>query len=742
MAMSSVLNQLYEFGPFRMDPEERVLLREGNPVPLTPKVFDTLLVLVRNRGRIVTKDEMMSSLWPDAFVEESNLTFNIRMLRKALGEDAHAPAYIETIPRRGYRFKSDIKEVLTQAAAVPDLEPGEDVGPDMSHDRTSNLDNVVTHEKTGFDGAASRGRRKLLLISVLAVAFFTMIGVAIWRQTGDGSQRNGVEAGELHSQISHAPPVLKIEQLTNYGTTRIAVISPDGKHLAYSLVTNRQESLWLRQVATSNNVQIIPPAHVYYLGLAFSRDGEHLYYVQREGEDPTSLYRMSIFGGPATKLITGLEGQFSLSPDGGRIAFVRDYKAERKSALFVANADGSNERRLIARSRPEGLWAPVWSPADGAIVCVAGHTATSKPAVSVIEVDATSGTEKTLLKPEWFFIRQVQWLPDVSGLLMIAREKLTTPAQLWRVIYPDGKARKLADDANSYLSFSLTADASKMVAIQARLYSYMWVATDKDGSKAEKIAEGQNRFEWTPDGRIVYGSQVGGNSDDIWIMRPDGSDKKQLTCSAGANLDPSVSPDGRYVVFNSDRSGTHHLWRMHLDGSNQVQLTNGFAEKYPSFSSDSKWVFYNSVDDQSLWKVSVEGGEPVRLSEGMATNPSASPDGRLIAYFQYAQTSGKLLITVSSLDDMRRTKQFDLAPGSLASTRLQWDYGSKALVYAVKSEGLVKLYRQNLNGGSPQQAASLEAEDTFHFAWPPHGQRLAFMRGNWQHDALIISGLK
>ena len=161
MAMSSVLNQLYEFGPFRIDTEERVLLRDGNPVALTPKVFDTLLVLVRNRGHIVTKDEMMSSLWPDAFVEESNLTFNIRMLRKALGEDAHTPAYIETVPRRGYRFKSEVKEVSAPAFAMPDLTP--EVEPDTSNDRTSILDELVTARKTGFDGVRIGAKRKLVI---------------------------------------------------------------------------------------------------------------------------------------------------------------------------------------------------------------------------------------------------------------------------------------------------------------------------------------------------------------------------------------------------------------------------------------------------------------------------------------------------------------------------------------------------------------------------------------------------
>src|SRR5437870_2661437 len=97
--MHKQIRQLYEFGPFHLDPGERVLMRDGRVVPLSPKVFETLLVLVENSGRILGKDELMRALWPDTFVEESNLTQNISQIRRALGGD-----YIETIPRRGYRF--------------------------------------------------------------------------------------------------------------------------------------------------------------------------------------------------------------------------------------------------------------------------------------------------------------------------------------------------------------------------------------------------------------------------------------------------------------------------------------------------------------------------------------------------------------------------------------------------------------------------------------------------------------
>lgn len=103
--------RLYEFGPFRLDTVEKVLLRDGEPVPLTPKAFDTLVALVERSGHLVKKDELMRAVWSDAFVEESNLTNNVYALRKMLGEGENGKSYIETVPKRGYRFTAPVKEL-------------------------------------------------------------------------------------------------------------------------------------------------------------------------------------------------------------------------------------------------------------------------------------------------------------------------------------------------------------------------------------------------------------------------------------------------------------------------------------------------------------------------------------------------------------------------------------------------------------------------------------------------------
>src|SRR5215510_12760803 len=108
--MGAQTGRFYEFGDFRLDLDAKTLFCESRPISLMPKVFDTLQFFVEHPGRLLEKDELMDRLWQDRFVEESNLTFNIKMLRRALNDDAYQPRFIETVPRRGYRFIAEVRE--------------------------------------------------------------------------------------------------------------------------------------------------------------------------------------------------------------------------------------------------------------------------------------------------------------------------------------------------------------------------------------------------------------------------------------------------------------------------------------------------------------------------------------------------------------------------------------------------------------------------------------------------------
>src|SRR4030095_14524075 len=196
--MSLTLRHLYKFDSFIVDVNQRVLFRDGRMVPLTPKVFETLLLLVENQGSIVTKERMLATLWPDVFVEESNVTFNITMLRKALGDSKQSSVYIETVPRRGYRFKTEVSEVLekdpgdgTHAAELAFARNGKSDAMTSSGESEPAAELARRTTINTFPHSASliRGKQIGLVLSVLVV-IVSLGGVAIWR-----FNRHSVHAG-------------------------------------------------------------------------------------------------------------------------------------------------------------------------------------------------------------------------------------------------------------------------------------------------------------------------------------------------------------------------------------------------------------------------------------------------------------------------------------------------------------------------------------------------------------------
>lgn len=741
--MSLTLRHVYKFDSFIVDVSERVLLRDGRTVPLTPKVFETLLLLVKNQGSIVTKEKMLATLWPDVFVEESNVTFNIRMLRKALGDTRQSSVYIETIPRRGYRFKTQVREVLEENNGVELPE------------RTHNSGNGKHQTKPSLDPSKARTlpqtdvpvielpvpsllNRKRVALGLTLVVLLTGTA-AIWRFNRHSSVSAKKSEPKSIVRMPLTPPgALKIDQVTTYGNVFSAAISPDGKQLAYVEENNGQQALWLKQMATAVNVRIIPPKYLTYNRLIFSRDGNYIYFTQHGENESSDLYRIPALGGPPAKLLENVDSNPSLSPDESKVAFRRRNRTAREDTLYVADLNSGVERPLIRQHPPDWLFAFSWSPNGKVIIYATGETDSGRRTMSISEINVETGEQKLLVKPNWYFIQQFEWLSDGSGLLICAKEKFSP--DIWQMSYPDGRLQKLTDDLNYYVSLSATADASKLVTVQSKLVSQVWISSNLDASKARSIAGGRGKLSWMPDERIVYdyGSRVG---SDLWTANADGTEPRQLIFNAGFNDWPAVSPDGRSIVFQSDRTGSQHLWRMDADGGNQTQLTNGYAERNATISPDGKWVYYNMAQDHSLWKIALDGGQPVKLTDEYSAYPSVSPDGKLIASFRFPKYGHEATIVIRNVNDMKTVTELRMAPGFFISRTIQWEPAGEAVIYAVQDLGKVKLYRQSLNNEPSRELTSVHAEDEFEFAISPKKQ-LAFISTRWDHDIVLISGLK
>jgi Tol biopolymer transport system component len=579
---------------------------------------------------------------------------------------------------------------------------------------------------------ASLKRHRKVAALALALLIVGTAGVAIWVYKIVASDPTGTTAN------------IEVTPLTRTGTVGGAAISPDGKHIVYSVREAGRESLWLRQVAASSAQQIVPPAEVSYQGLTFSLDGNHINFARSElNGSVRALYRMPALGGVPTKLLDGIDSVVTFSPDGSRMAFVR-YSGD-ESAVMIADADGANQRKLATRPMTDYFKVPSWSPDGKLIACSTGSGEPYDVHNTITAVRVEDGTEIPVTPKKWAWTRWVEWLSDGSGLLITARERHEAPDQIWRISYPQGSVRKLTSDSKMYLSISLTEDSRTMLAVQTELLSDIWVATDRKTDEIKKITFGTGSYEsscYAPDGRIVYSSAPSGHWD-IWIMNGDGSNPKQLTADAGVNLHQAVSPDGRYIVFASNRAGVFNIWRMNADGSNPVQLTHGSGEKFPDCSPDSKWIIYNSVatnqDHNAVWKVSIEGGEPVRLTGSYAYSPAISPDGKHIAYFYRDEsTNDQYRIVIIPFAGGQPEKSIDIAQGLDPLPYVRWSPDGLSLTYPAARNGVYNVWMQPLGGGDVKQVTDFKAEGKLQFDWSRDGKQLVLLRRLWTADLALV----
>lgn len=535
----------------------------------------------------------------------------------------------------------------------------------------------------------------------------------------------------------------RLTRITNTGKSHSAAISPDGKYVAYLTSDAGQQNLWISQVASGSKLPIGLLTKSYYYGLTFAPDGNYLYYVSKEDSDTApSLYRVPTLGGPAQKVISGVDSAVSVSSDGKRLAFVRNYPAE--TSVIVANVDGTGEQKLASREDPDYFWSVAWSP-DATRVAYAGMRRDSQGAdAKVIELDINNGVERQLTAQSWGWIHQVAWLRDGYGIIMLASDKQPSNTQLWLLSSLTGEARRITTDLNNYSDLHLTADSSALVTTQNTQVMNLWITSNGD-AQAKQMTSGVDRrdgmygISWTPDGQIIYSSFAGG-SQEIWRMESDGSNQKQLTIDSSQRHSLSVSPDGRYIVYVSDRAGYMNIWRVNIDGSNPIQLTHGSGELGPYCSVDSRWVFYHVLDSgkRITWKVEIDGADPVQVTNAPPEMLGVSPDGKLMIYLD-PEDQTKKRVGILAIDGDQPVRFLDL-PSS--AWRIQWGPDGRALMYVNWHEGVQNIWNQPVDGGPPSQMTDFKGGGIAFFAWSRDAKQVAIAGRQTSSDVVLISEVK
>jgi eukaryotic-like serine/threonine-protein kinase len=545
---------------------------------------------------------------------------------------------------------------------------------------------------------------------------------------------------------------VKLSKLIDTGKATDAAISPDGKYVAYTIEEGDKQSLWVKQIVGGNSVLVIPPAEVRYAGMTFSPDVNYIFYVSFDRQTNVGkLFRIPILGVTSKKILDDVDTPVSFSPDGSRIAFVRGYPSQKQTALIIANVDGTSERTLATRASPDDFgWkgGPAWSPDGQYIACAVGNYDLRMQLVSISTKD---GSQKELLSKSWPWIGRVAWLPDGSGMLMVAKDEATGFQQAWFVSYPGSEVRKVTGDLDEFTSRSLsvTADSGNLVIVQTQFLSNIWIARKGDELHAKQVGHGRsdglNGLVWTPDDKIIYASRASGNLD-LWVMDGDGENRKQLTSESGWNYEPAVSRDGQLVVFTSSRGGNQNIWRMDISGSNQIQLTKDGSSSEPRWSPDGRWIIYKSYQTgkRTLWKVSVDGTNAQQLTDKYTGWPDVSPDGKLIACEYWDERpDSKMKLAVIPVEGGAPLKEFNRPASPATAIYLPriicWTRDGRKLTYADNSGTAGNLWTQPVDGESPKQLTNFNSERVLWFDWSRDGTQLAVARGVTVSDVVMIS---
>jgi DNA-binding winged helix-turn-helix (wHTH) protein/Tol biopolymer transport system component len=757
--MGNKINSLYEFGEFRLDTKERVLIHENETIILAPKVFDTLEVLIKSDGKIVSKDDLMSEIWADSFVEEGNLTQNIYVLRQTLGKD-----FIETIPRRGYRFSADVNVVELEKVSEKNKN---NFGQNFENDKNLSEVIVATKTKTYLSeeiiedslepiraetlqsslpaNKRSNGLFIGLAIGVLAVSAISAIAFWNW----NNSKTNTLESSSNR---------LKFLAATDTGNVLNSAISPNGNFLALvKKEKNLDNSLWLKDVKLKQEVRLEFPENLNATFVSFSENGENIYIYSRPGSNQAGeIHIIDRFGGNLRLIAKDVWSAFGLSGGDKFLSFIRVSPATNDSQLIVKNLETDEEKILATKQFPEEFSTvfsyPVFSSNDKSILAVSEKS--RKFTSNLLEVDVETGTTKKIEIADLKEISQVAYKNE-DEIILIAQEEKKSP-QIYKLFISSGKLEQITDGVDPYVRFSLAKNGQTLSAIKSKLFSNLWFIPDADTKKAKQITFGNGKIDGIyglntlPDGEIIYVS-VADKQRDFWTADPETGELRQLTKNEGKiNEHPFVSRKNRYIYFDSLRDGNRNVYRMDFDGQNVSKITSdeNAIDLFPVASNDETQLYFvrQAKGVSAIWKKDLPDGKPEKLEISEKAIPvgflKISPDGKFLMFRQGiknksespAKTYQVGIIPIENLSD--DPKFVEIPSGNLV---VRWSQKSDAVDYFAQTDSSVEIWRKNIfKPENKEKVAELPNMRIFNFSWFSNGKDLVVSEGKFMDDVVLI----
>jgi serine/threonine protein kinase/Tol biopolymer transport system component len=573
--------------------------------------------------------------------------------------------------------------------------------------------------------AAQRGPGKFVTIGVAAVALLILAAFVAYK-------------------FMHRSPALNLQnmqitKLTDSGKALFVAISGDGRYIVYVRRDAELQSLWVRNVATKSDVQVLAPDNVAFKGVTFSPDGNYIFFTRSDKTNQlySFLYSMPVLGGEPHQVLRDIDSGVSFSPDGLQFTFMRGVPDKNTIEIRIANADGSGDHLLASLpSIVVFLFGAAWSP-DGKTIAATVLTGGESIRWVTSAINVADGSVKELISGSEGIGKPV-WLPDSSAIIVGIEARPEDRRQLWLVSFPGGERRRFTNDLSDYTPvLDMTADGKMLVTVSRTRDSHIFVLPGGQTAQAKQITSGE-----TPDVDVAQGPDgklmVRSNGSDLSLMNADATQRTAPLPNL-RNYGWMSSCGDRYMVFESFADNKNRLVRTDPDGSNPLTLAEDVFDG--TCSPDGAWVVYSSSDLQHLYRLPIDGGAPkVVASSAMGIEGKISPDGKWI--LTSYQEAGPVPVSKYGVIPAEGGAAVHVFPHPVGATEMGWAPDGKGIEVIFTQKGASNIWEQPLDGGAPHPVTNFTSGRIFGFAWSRDGKDLYLAKGEIQNDVVLISNFR
>ena len=557
----------------------------------------------------------------------------------------------------------------------------------------------------------------------------------------------------LHRPAAKLFQSFTVKQVTNTGKATRAAISPDGRYVLNVMDDSDMQSLWLRNVPTQSDTQVIPPSASDYESLAFSPDGNYIHFV-KDG----NLYRSPILGGASQLVVRNISARYSsitLSPDGQHIAYLRwDNPEVGKYRIFTASIDGSSETVLRTGSL-DSEWplSLAWSPTGEKLACSFQNSAGQQ--LGTIDIlDASTGKSRPFTTFKDKSPLGIQWSPDGRTLFVQYREggKNLSWGRIGYLRSAGGDIEPITRDTNRYSTLTLSSDGKTLATVMEKSYASVSVLSQVGREFGEPRLLFSRSNEWGEASYLTWSADrnlLASNGTRMFKLGADGKSQSQILVDFNARMDHPSSCGTNYIVLTWGFHGgtmSFNIWRTNADGSSPMRLTDGTDNTLPLCSPDQKWVYYWDFRSKQISRVPLDGSgkteavfslpQEYRFAHGI----SFSPDGKTLAVVVMETKSKAPKIALYELGSSNPPRMLDAVHYAFSGLQLTPD--GKSVVYVTQEKGTGNLWVQPLDGSAGHPITDFKSEQIWSFSLSPDGKSLAVLRGHWDSDVVLLQDTK